>query len=64
MSNSNFFRTSQEQIGRTLYTVKAMPSERARETAEQKLVRYVKDRIIAEENNAKKPVFIADLTCN
>jgi len=62
MNNSNIFRTTQTQIGKTLYTVKTMPSERAQETAEQKLVRFVKDCIITENKKSESPVFVGNMT--
>jgi len=47
MNTNSVFGISQTQIGITLYTVKTMPSERATETAAEKLVRFVNDSIIA-----------------
>ena len=63
MNNQNIFRTTRTQIGNTMYTVKTMPSERATETAEQKLVRLVRERISAEIKNAESPVFTEKMTC-
>jgi len=63
MNNNNIFGTTQTQIGKTLYTVKTMPSERATETAEQKLVRLVKQRIISEIKKTEKPAFIEKTPC-
>lgn len=56
MNTQSIFRTTQTRIGNTLYTVKAMPSERAFETAEQKLARLVGERISAEIKNAENAV--------
>ena len=62
MNHQNVFRITETRIGKTVYTVKTMPSERATETAEQKLVRLVKERIPEEIKRAEKPVFIGKMT--
>ena len=49
------FGITERQIGNTLYKVKTMPSEQATETAEQMLIRLVKDRI-ADERNSLEPL--------
>jgi hypothetical protein len=59
MNNNEIFQTTRTQIGKTLYIVKTMPSERATETAEQKLVRLVSDRVSAEMKNTENTVSIA-----
>lgn len=53
MNTKSIFRTTQTRIGKTLYTVKAMPSERASETAEQKFIRLVGERVSAEIKNTE-----------
>jgi len=57
MDNQNIFRVSKKQIGNTLYTVKTLPSERATETVERKLVRFISERVSAEVKSVKNPVF-------
>lgn len=49
------FGTAETRIGNTVYIVKTMPSERATETAVQKLSRLVKDRI-NEEIKSSEPL--------
>ena len=63
MNTQSIFRTTQTQIGKTLYTVKAMPSERASETAEQKLVRLVGERVSAEIKTAENAGNITKKPC-
>jgi len=63
MNTNDIFRISQTQIGKTLYTVKALPSEKATETAEQKLVRLVRERIAEEIKSGETPAFDAEKPC-
>lgn len=54
MNEHTVFRTTHTQIGKTLYIVKTLPSERATETAEQKLVRFVAGCMVDDLKNAGK----------
>jgi len=63
MSNQNIFGITITQIGKTLYTVKTLPSERATETAEQKLVKLVSERVSTELKSVNNPVFAGKTTC-
>lgn len=63
MNNQVIFRTTQKRIEKTLYTVKAIPSESALETAEQKLIRLVGQRVSAEMKNAENTEFIIKKPC-
>jgi hypothetical protein len=47
-----------------MYIVKTLPSERATETVEQKLVRLVKDRISIEMKGAETPAMAGKSACN
>ena len=59
MNSQTIFQTTQVQIGKTLYTIKTIPSENASETAEQKFVRLVGQRVSEEIKSAENADFIA-----
>jgi len=63
MNAQSVFRTTQTQIGKTIYTVRTMPSERATETAEQKLLRLVSERVSTEIKSAETADFSAKKPC-
>jgi len=63
MNTKNVFYVSQTQIGKTIYIVKTLPSERAVETAEQKLVRLVRERISAEIKSGENAPLFPEKPC-
>ena len=55
MDHQNVFGISEMQIGNTLYIVETKPSERATETLEQLLVRFIGGRIAEDLKRVKIP---------
>jgi len=51
VDSDNILRTTQRKIGKTLYNVRAIQSENARETAEQILVRLIKNNALSVPEN-------------
>ena len=49
------FGTKEIQVGNTLYIVKRMPSERATESLNQKVEKFVAKRVMEELKNAGYP---------
>lgn len=58
------FGTTETRIGNTKYIVKTLPSERATETVEKKLIRLVKDRINREIKTHETVANAGKTACN
>jgi hypothetical protein len=64
MNKNPVFGTTERQIGNTRYVVNTMPSEGATETAEQMLVRLVKDRIADDRKSQESLANAGIIACN
>ena len=55
-------RTAEMQIGNTTYIVTATYNESAHETAEQKFLRIIADRVADELKSPETRLFVGDFT--